>query len=122
MEGHKFAEYTPEPQPTTTAKPNSYEDDTNDLEFGSEGSASAKIDNVYKVLPPEDFVYKGVINNAQSVANLDDTLKGFKPQVPFGPLVVKVYPDGSPVPEIKRTPQDDDLRQYQLSKIKLPNL
>ncbi|ENN73268.1 hypothetical protein D910_02827, partial [Dendroctonus ponderosae] len=37
-----------------------------------------------------------------------------------GPMVVKVYPDGRPVRESTQTPQDDDLRQYQLQKVKIP--
>lgn len=38
-----------------------------------------------------------------------------------GPMVVKVYPDGTPVKENIPLPQDEDLRQYRLSKVKLPN-
>lgn len=37
-----------------------------------------------------------------------------------GPMVVKVYPDGTPVKENVPLPQDEDLRQYKLSKVKLP--
>lgn len=47
MDGHHMVKSTKRPRPTTTAKPNSYEDQS----FGDFGSASAKID--YKVVAPE---------------------------------------------------------------------
>lgn len=37
-----------------------------------------------------------------------------------GPMVVKVYPDGRPVRANVPLPQDEDLRLYKLSKVKLP--
>lgn len=38
-----------------------------------------------------------------------------------GPVVVRVYPDGTPVRESTQAPQDDDLRQYQLQHVKIPD-
>lgn len=38
-----------------------------------------------------------------------------------GRMVVKLYPDGTPVRESTQTPQDDDLRQYQLQHVRIPN-
>lgn len=41
-----------------------------------------------------------------------------------GPLVVRVHPDGRPVREDEDqnvVPQDEDLRQYLLAKVKLPD-
>ncbi|XP_030754944.1 rhythmically expressed gene 5 protein [Sitophilus oryzae] len=37
-----------------------------------------------------------------------------------GPMVVKVFPDGTPVRESTQLPTDDDLRQYQLQHAKIP--
>ncbi|XP_019876552.2 rhythmically expressed gene 5 protein-like [Aethina tumida] len=118
MSGHELEKATPEPQATTTAKPNSYDDEL-DLEFGSEGSASAKIDNVYRVPPPKGFVF----GHPQNIVNEEKHFVPVDYEEPMGgPLVIRLYPDGSPVPEIRRTPQDDDFRQYQLTKFKLPNV
>lgn len=132
MEGHELSDRTPEPKPSTTAKPNSYDDQSFDeLEFG----ASAKIDDVQKVSPPAGFIYRpGPANqfekqhNALSISYYDTTKDAEDldainyPQIPLiGPMVVRVHPDGTPVEEVQRIPQDDDLRQYQLTKIKLPD-
>ncbi|CAH0548719.1 unnamed protein product [Brassicogethes aeneus] len=162
MDGHKMMKTTPKPKVTTTAKPNSYDDESfgDDFgDFGAQGSASAKIDNVYRVPPPKGFVYQAQSgtpvytyphnmvpylsqfdkarrnqNNNQNTAYTrfqnqysSTTTSTEKPQVNYqelpltGPMVVRVYPDGTPVREPQRYPQDDDLRQYQLSKIKIPN-
>lgn len=43
-----------------------------------------------------------------------------KQKILTGPMVIRVYPDGSPVKEVKDLPYDEDLRQYELSKRKLP--
>lgn len=110
MKGHKYEGETPVPQTTTTAKPNSYDDESfGDLDFGSEGSASAKIDNVYRVPPPKGFVgkYEPQFNSPQNYLS--------------GPVMYFVYPDGRPVEDKPKVPIDEDLRQYQWSKIKLPN-
>lgn len=46
----------------------------------------------------------------------------YKDEAPLtGPMVVKVYPDGTPVKDKAFLPQDDDLNQYKLSKVKLPS-
>ncbi|XP_019877859.2 rhythmically expressed gene 5 protein-like [Aethina tumida] len=112
MSGHDLVEANPEPKATTTPKPNSYEDEL-DLTFGSEGSASAEIDDVYRVKAPKDFVYH-VDDVEKEVVALD--LEG----AVGGPMVIMLHPDGSPVQGVRKTPQDDDFRQYQLSKFKLP--
>lgn len=52
-------------------------------------------------------------------AQIDDSYENEAPLT--GPMVVKVYPDGTPVKENVPLPQDEDLRQYKLSKVKLPN-
>lgn len=52
-------------------------------------------------------------------SQLDDSYENEAPLT--GPMVVKVYPDGTPVKENVPLPQDEDLRQYRLSKVKLPN-
>lgn len=158
MSGHEMVKTTPKPRQTTTAKPNSYDDESfgDDFDFGSQGSASAKIDNVYRVPPPKGFVYKAESGTPQytyphnvvsylSQFDKSRTQKGaytrFQEQhsttttttttterapvyyqVPLtGPMVVRVYPDGTPVRETEPLPQDDDLRQYQWSRIKLPS-
>lgn len=50
---------------------------------------------------------------------VDDSYEGEAPLT--GPMVVKVYPDGTPVKDTLPLPHDEDLRQYKLSKVKLPS-
>jgi hypothetical protein len=134
MEGHEMMK-SANPR-LTTHKPNSYEDDS----FGDFGAASAKIDNVYRVPPPKGFVYTiqsgtpqyTYPQNVQKTGAYTRFQQLYTSTTPppreyagglSGPAVVKVYPDGRPVrEEASRAPQDDDLRQYQLSKVKIPNL
>lgn len=157
MEGHDMMKTTPTRHPitTTTPKPNSYEDTSFDV---LEDAASARIDNVYRVLPPKNFYrlhsgtpqYVTYPHNFQYIPNVDKVQKSgaymkFQQQYPAystttpppnrynfenypavpltGPMVVRVYPDGRPVSETKpQMPQDEDLRQYQMSKIRIPNI
>lgn len=128
MQGHESVTKTT----TTTPKP-----------FGSEAAASAKIDNVIRVAPPKDFIFRPntidqeeqqqrqqpVVERIESGTPLyRKSPKFFAPQQQQqqqngeGPLVVKVYPDGRPVEEQSNVvvPQDEDLRQYLLAKVKLP--
>ncbi|XP_076255033.1 rhythmically expressed gene 5 [Rhynchophorus ferrugineus] len=165
MQGHRLQKTTPKPYvPSSTAKPNSYEDQSfSDYEdFGAQSAASAKIDNVYVVAPPKGFVPKidnekreviepspeesassyiitfkkvdgkGVFNRFQNqyrpvavttekiVPSTDKFVSNSFINPLLGPMVVKVYPDGTPVRESTQMPTDDDLRQYQLSHAKLP--
>ncbi|XP_023027192.2 rhythmically expressed gene 5 [Leptinotarsa decemlineata] len=55
MAGHKMANEVPKMRSTTSAKPNSYEDGSFS-DFGSQSAASARIDNVVRVLPPKGFL------------------------------------------------------------------
>ncbi|KAJ8972645.1 hypothetical protein NQ317_008231 [Molorchus minor] len=61
---HPLAKTHPKHQSTsTTPKPNSYDDDESFGDdpfddFNYQSAASAKIDNVYRVPPPKDFVYQ----------------------------------------------------------------
>lgn len=156
-EGHEMMKTSPPKQQrsTTTSKPNNIDDESfSDNTFGSLGEASAKIDNVYRVPPPKDFVYPNSIQerplesyqtgNAlyvypkNSISNEKRTTTFVRmpsttltpPPLPIrrqqeyqeGPLIVRVYPDGRPVkdPEQNLVPQDEDLRQYMLAKVKLP--
>lgn len=125
MEGHEMMKTTKSRPPTTTTKPNSYDDDS----FGDYGAASSKIDNVYRVAPPKGFVYTIQTGTPQYTYNTPTVSKNgaytkFQQAYTekYGPGVVKVYPDGRPVIEHTSQPQDEDLRQYQLSKVKIPNL
>lgn len=142
MEGHAMMKTTPKTRLTTTPKPNSYDDD---MSVGADdlgSAASAKIDNVYRVPPPKEFVYitpapanAGYQYNLNSGTPEYKQPQGVKPQniyvpvvsygqqnVPLtGPMVVRVYPDGTPVQDGPVSiPQDEDLRQYKLSQIRLP--
>lgn len=152
MEGHAMMKTVPKTRSTTTPKPNSYNDN---LSFGSDdlgnqGSASAKIDNVYRVPPPKGFVYISPTSNDKQFSMNSGTPEYRRPlnQLPFenilpstavpvkkyfdyvgqevpltGPMVVKVYPDGRPVQDGQvNLPQDEDLRQYKMSQIRLPSL
>ncbi|KAF5292660.1 hypothetical protein FQR65_LT11212 [Abscondita terminalis] len=102
---------------TTTAKPNSYEDDlsigVDDL--GSQGLASAKIENVlYRLPPPKEFVYVPVKSQYFIKTGTPEYVRA-----PLsGPVVVRVHPDGTPIDA--RFPQDDDLKHYEMSRAKLP--
>lgn len=99
--------------------------------FGSEAAASAKIDNVIRVAPPKDFVYKpNTLEQEPIVERIESGTPLYRKSPKFfappsqnseGPLVVKVYPDGRPVEEQNVVPQDEDLRQYLLAKVKLPD-
>lgn len=151
MEGHAMQRPIKKRRPSTTAKPNSYEDQSFG-DFGSQSEASAKIETYVKVLPPKGFIYKPQFNvltgvpqyknpeNEQYVQSTSDKVKYNNPygdtdlyenipireeysQPPLtGPMVVKVFPDGTPVKEeIQEMPYDEDLRQYKLSKVKLPS-
>ncbi|CAH1118532.1 unnamed protein product [Phaedon cochleariae] len=161
MAGHPMADAIPKPRSTTTPKPNSYDDeiysDFDDL--GSQSAASAKIDHVFRVPPPKEFleqyqrpkytyphnvvtylqafdapVKKGPYARFQeqhgmSVSTTTEKIlvdpmdEGMYEEAPLtGPMVVRVYPDGRPVKDDAPLPQDEDLRQYQMSKLKIPNL
>lgn len=142
MEGHTIKK--PKSPTTTTPKPNSYEDNLSfsDDDIGSQGLASAKIDNVYRVLPPSDFIYvkpqesqyiikTGTPEYRQPLNQLpfedilhSTDLNDYNDNVPLtGPMVVRVHLDGTPVDEDSyQIPQDEDLKQYKLSQIRLPLL
>ncbi|KAK4877812.1 hypothetical protein RN001_010318 [Aquatica leii] len=123
---------------TTTAKPNSYEDDLsigND-DLGSQGLESAKIQTVYRLPPPKGFIYVPVKTSyvvksdtpeyRQPFDNILSTplndLESYNYDTPLtGPMVVRVHPDGTPVDNGPyRIPQDEDLQQYKMSQMKLP--
>lgn len=123
-----------------------------DDSFGYIGAASAKIDNVYRVPPPKGFVPKVEEEEPTYPHNVASFLNAFNgpvedreafekfqkqytpldslpesgesiPEIPLtGPVVFKVYPDGTPVNEEVPAHQDEDLRQYKLSKVPIPNL
>lgn len=138
MEGHAMSGYSKPKKSTTTPIPNSYDDDQSFGDFGEQSAGSARIETVYRVPPPKGFVFKletgkPLYAYPQYIQNVEKTTYGdklgFKANQPSqyieapltGPMVVKVYPDGRPVRENDRKiPQDDDLRQYQLSKTKIP--
>ncbi|KAL3270986.1 hypothetical protein HHI36_021489 [Cryptolaemus montrouzieri] len=145
MDGHAMASTTVKPQSsvTTTAKPNSYDDHSFDEEFGNQGAGSARIDSIYRVPPPKGFVFKietgkplyTYPHNLQYIPRTHKqvfakqyTTTSRTPSIYIdapltGPMEVKVYPDGTPVHDNQRQlPHDEDLRQYQLSKVKIPNL
>lgn len=148
MQGHKMMKTTPRVT-TTTPRPNPTEEEQN---FGDQGEASAKIENVYRLPPPKGFVY---------VNSVEESYQSGRPQyrypqnsIPTGKYekatsvylkhpattltppppptstrgyqegyVVRVYPDGTPVKDFQNSvPQDEDLRQFLLSKVKLPDV
>lgn len=169
MEGHDLMKTTPKqettPAPASTTLRNSINEADSDVSdeafgddsFGSQGAASAKIDNVYRLPPPKDFVYVNSVRQEPQESyhtgtaiyvypqNLirDDTKQKTTvkyvqepsstltpPPLPIrrqqeyqeGPVAVRVYPDGTPVRDTQENvvPQDEDLRQYLLSKVRLP--
>ncbi|KAF5304661.1 hypothetical protein FQR65_LT18843 [Abscondita terminalis] len=76
---------------TTTAKPNSYEDDL------SIGVDDWEVKSQY-------FIKTGTPEYVRAPLS--------------GPVVVRVHPDGTPIDA--RFPQDDDLKHYEMSRAKLP--
>lgn len=159
MKGHPLASSVPKiSTSSSTAKPNSYDDDESSFgdyaDFGSESAASAKIDNVYRLPPPEGFVPKfeggksQYITYPHNIATFLQAVNGpvedkvayekFEqhyttdsppvtgeniPDIPLtGPVEIKVYPDGTPVDKEPPVHIDEDLRQYKLSKVPIPNL
>lgn len=169
MEGHDLIKTTPKqettPAPASSTLKNSINEADSDVfdeafgddSYGSQGAASAKIDNVYRLPPPKDFVYVNSVREQPQESyqtgnaiyvypqNLirDDTkqkstVKNVQepsstltpPPLPIrrqqeyqeGPVAVRVYPDGTPVRDTQENvvPQDEDLRQYLLSKVRLP--
>ncbi|KAJ8968017.1 hypothetical protein NQ314_002521 [Rhamnusium bicolor] len=120
-------------------------------DFGSQTAASAKIDNVYRIPPPKGFIVqlesgssqyatyphnvaaflnafdgpvidKGAYNRFQAQYYPTSTTEKVYDAPLTGPVVVKVYPDGTPVDEKMPVHHDEDLRQYKLAKVKIPNL
>lgn len=144
MNGHEMMRTTKKPKTiTTTAKPNSYDDQSFDEEFNYE--ASAKVESVSKFLP-NHFVNNGnkieknppierkIITGIPEyrLPNVNNNEK----ELPFeiisfrrpvyknapldGPMVVKVYPDGTPVDDQTTFIEDEDLKHYKLLKQRLP--
>ena len=143
MEGHEMMKTGQKPRSTTTAKPNSFEDDSfSEENFRLQSAASAKIDNVYRVPPPKGFVYTAAAPTIRYSTGVPqykypDSTRFTQNQqqqqqyanrrnyqeVPLtGPMVVKVYPDGTPVRDHQPTlPHDEDLHHYKMSKAKIPD-
>lgn len=149
MSGHPMISSLAPPSPSTTVttKPNSYDDQSiSDLDFGSEVAASAKIDNFYRIPAPQNILnnyrsksdssyqmlthanhmgksaYTKIVERYLTTSEVPADLDYYDTEVPLtGPMVVRVYPDGTPVKENVPLPQDEDLRLYKLSKVKLPS-
>lgn len=113
MSGHDLEKTTPKQKSSSTAKPNSYEDES--LGFDSQEEESAKIENIYKVVPPKDFVFQVEkdapimmqIYKVISFLNHFDERKSVEEKIP---------------PQEQVYAEDEDLKQYQITKMKLPNL
>lgn len=143
MKGHRFEKTTPKPQKKSTkSKPNSYEDES----FSDYDDYSPRLDNVYVLPPPKGFVVKVDSSEDKDVpesSGSEDILKTPDGEGVFdrfqnqyrpvevstekvavssarrSTVIVRLYPDGSPA---VRLPQDDDLRQYQLQRVRVPRL
>ncbi|KAL1502852.1 hypothetical protein ABEB36_007933 [Hypothenemus hampei] len=137
MTGNRFQKTTPKitRKSTTTSRPNSFEDES----FTDYEDAQS---NIYILPTPKGFVPQvekatdgeGVFHRFQNqyrpieVTTLKPTTSTRKPllnrEVQFihnpldGPVVVRVFPDGSPVRErnTQRSEDDDDLRRYRFLK------
>lgn len=127
MQGHETVSKT-RTSATTVAPPRS--------EAGEEAAASARIDSVVRVPPPKGFTANVVEQEAERIESgtplYRKPSKYFRAPLPVarrppqgaeGPLVVRVHPDGTPVRDDEQNvvPQDEDLRQYLLAKVKLPD-
>lgn len=147
MAGHAMMKTTKKPRSsTTTAKPNSYDDQSFGEDFSYAGEASAKIETSYRVPPPKGFVYhtpvprrniltdtpqyKYPLNANKKTLSLPQAgsfeiisvRKVYSNSPLDGPMVVKVHPDGTPVKEAKIHVEDEDLKQYKLSQVRIPAL
>lgn len=144
MEGHEMSRTTKKPKPyTTTAKPNSYDDQSFGEDFGYNGQASAKIESVYKYVPSNSFrsaekpqhqiksgipEYKYPIKKQQQAQQkigqnqpyeIISFRREYKKAPLDGPMVVKVHLDGTPVEETIIV-EDEDLKHYKLLQQGLP--
>lgn len=149
MEGHEMMQSNKKLKTTSTFKP----DDSEELYYGENESsdASARIENTNRVPPPKDFsasymieVNKpkfsfpdkspytgGSYTSSNNILELSTTegipiidTYGEYHRIPLtGPMVVKVYVDGTPVKdENQNLPEDEDLKQYKLTKTVFQNL
>lgn len=109
MEGHEMMKKT-----TTTPAPRrdsyDYYSESNYL-----GSASSRHETVLNFNRPSN---KGFTTNPTK-----QTPNSVAPtKFAYGPMVVRVHPDGRPVQEDKVLPIDDDVHHYIMMKTKIPNL
>lgn len=136
---------------TSKPKPNSYDDPSFDQEFGLSGEASAKVESVSKFLPNTFVNQNDNNNNNKKIKEVKKPIRkistgtpeyryptSVKDALPYeiinfqrpvyknapldGPLVIKVYPDGTPVDDdsSKISIEDEDLKLYKLLKQRLP--
>lgn len=152
MEGHEMmapTEKTTLQLATTTRKSNSFADDSLDFGIGTQTAASAKVASVYRVNRPKEFLtaqsgtpqytyphnlvpYLSTIEKINNNRNEKITEQSTRRNslgesdennVYTGSMVIKVYPDGTPVRGLSTLlPQDDDLHHYKFLKVKVPHL
>lgn len=149
MNGHEMMKTTKKPKTiTTTAKPNSYDDPSFDNEFGLNSEASAKVESVSKYLPNSLINQRSNVKTVQSeevpIRQISSDIPEYrypdvvKEELPYdiinfqrpvyknapldGPMIVKVYPDGTPVEDDDSNVrvEDEDLKHYKLLKQRLP--
>lgn len=143
MEGHEMASQM-RPRTTSTLKP-----DEMDAYYESNESsdASAQIESNNRVPPPKDFVGTSYTVIDMKKSDTDDGDGGYSSsnkiqdqatteegipiiehygeyhRIPLtGPMVIKVRVDGTPVNDNQTLPEDEDLKQYQLTKSVYQNL
>lgn len=111
MEGHEMMKKKSTTTTTQNPKrdPYDYYPESNFL-----GSSSSRHETVLNFnRPNKDFTTNPTKQIPNSVAPT---------KFSYGPMIVRVHPDGRPVQEDKIIPMDDDVHHYMMMKTKIPSL
>ncbi|KAI4454806.1 ankyrin repeat-containing [Holotrichia oblita] len=131
MEGHEMASQMRPAKTTSTIKPDEMDAYYESIESSD---ASAQVESevnkpVYKL--PEDTLYTDGGYSSSNKIQDSATTEGIPiienygeyHRIPLtGPMVIKVHVDGTPVNDNQTLPEDEDLKQYQLTKTVYQNL
>lgn len=113
MEGHEMMKKNKKSSTTTQApRRDSYDyySESNYL-----GSASSNYETILNL--NQRPINKGFTTNPTK-----QTPNNIPKKFAYGPMVVRVHPDGRPVQEDKVLPVDDDIHHYMMMKTKVPSM
>lgn len=109
MEGHEMMKKKTTTTPAPRRDAYDYYSESNYL-----GSASSRHETVLNYRPAnKGFTTNPTKQTPNSVAPT---------KFAYGPMIVRVHPDGRPVQEDKVLPVDDDIHHFMMMKTKIPNL